>query len=761
LKYNYLLIALFFLFSCSSNQDEDVQKTESVDVLSNVDVFIGTADHGHVYPGATVPFGFVQLSPDNGTQGWDWCSGYNYIDSTIVGFSHTHLSGTGIGDLADISIMPANGRVDLEKEIKDHKEEDFASSFSHDSEVAGPGYYSVYLENPKTKAELTATSHTGVHRYSFDADVEEPSIVLNLAFAINWDSPIAAELHMEDQTTVSGYRHSKGWAPDQRLFYVAEFSREISRVVSVVDGEETDDDQIKGTAIKSQLFFAKSDEPLEIRVGLSTASVEGARAAIRQELDGKDFEQVVQNAKDIWESHLSRMTSTSYNEEYERVFTTSLYRTMLAPIVYSDVNGEYKGVDSAYHKADYTRYDIFSLWDTFRAANPLLTITQPERINDMINSMLAHYDEYGLLPVWALHGNETNTMTGYHAIPVIVDAYFKGFKGFDAEKAFEAMKASAMQDIRGTNFYREYGYIPYDKEGQSVTKTLEYAFDDWCIAQMAKSLGKQEDYKLFSERALNFVNMFDSSTGFMRAKYSNGEWKTPFDPKYSSHDFSVAEYTEGNAWQHSWFVPHNPKKLIELHGGDKAFVVKLDSLFEVSSEITGDFVSSDISGLVGQYAHGNEPSHHIAYMYTYAGAPWKTQERVNEILTTMYNDRPTGLCGNEDCGQMSAWYVFSAMGFYPQNPVQGVYVMGSPLMETTTISVNNNKQFKVKASNLDKDNIYIQEVILNGESVDRLYITHDEIMDGGSLELVMGMEPNKTLGVSQESRPPYEIVTER
>ncbi|MEM1320530.1 MAG: GH92 family glycosyl hydrolase [Bacteroidota bacterium] len=751
-KYAILTIAVLLLgIACQEDKQVPAAATEEARLIDYVDPFIGTADHGHVYPGATVPFGMVQLSPDNGTQGWDWCSGYNWADSLIVGFSHTHLSGTGIGDLCDISIMPNQSTIDFSRKIAP-RESSYAAAFSHDREKAHPGYYEVQLDNG-IKVQLTTSSRAGLHQYTFPQG-KEAKVLIDLGFAINWDKATNTQLKIDAaEGLITGHRFSKGWAKDQRVFFAAQFSEPLTSFQladsTALLNEVT---EAQGLLLRAQLNFG-AVQTLQVKVGLSSSDPAGALAALK-EIPDWDFAQVQQQAAERWEKELSKIKIQTDDEEARKIFYTSLYRTCLAPVLMSDALGQYKGADGKVHHAqDFTRYDIFSLWDTFRATNPLHTLTQPDKVNDFIESMLSHYDQHGLLPVWSLLGNETNTMTGYHAVPVIVDAYQKGFRDYDVLKAYEAMKTSAMQDIRGTNFYREFGYIPYEKNGQSVTKTLEYAYDDWCIAQMAKAIGEEEDHEQFMKRAASYRQLFDSATGFMRAKYADKKWKTPFDPQFSDHNFDVAEYTEGNAWQHSWFVPHDPGGLIGLHGGDRFFVTKLDSLFTVDSEIKGENASVDISGLIGQYAHGNEPSHHIAYLYSYAGRPWRTQERVREILTSQYNATPTGLCGNEDCGQMSAWYVFSALGFYPVNPAEGIYVLGSPMFEEATLNTNG-KTFRLIAKGASATNKYIQSAQLNGQPYDKTYITHDAVVKGGTLTLEMGPSPNTDWGTAPNSRPP-------
>ncbi len=752
-QFNFLFRVLLLTVACYGQLTPVFSQAGAKNTLNrHVDPFIGTAAHGHVYPGATVPFGMVQLSPDNGTQGWDWCAGYNYEDQTIVGFSHTHLSGTGIGDLCDLLIMPAVERHNLVPVIQDPKKKPYASTFSHSKESARPGYYALTMDNG-VRAELTASPYCGVHRYAFPSP-DAASLVLDLSFAINWDRPTATSLRWESPTLLTGYRHSAGWAKDQRFFFAISFSHPV-RSMQAVDSiwQRTEQSQA-GEGTRAQLFFSLPfQQTLEVKVGISSASVEGAMAGL-ETIKGKSFDQVRQEAEMLWENELGKIRFESADPSLTTLFYTSLYRTTLAPVQFSDARGEYWGPDGKIHRTgNYRRYDIFSLWDTFRAANPLYTLTQPDKINDMVRSLLDHYQQYGLLPVWSLLGNETNTMTGYHAVPVLVDAFLKGFRAYDTDLAYESLLASAGQNIRGSNFYREYGYIPYEKDGQSVTKTLEYGFDDWCIAEMARALGKNEDEKTFRSRAAAYKRLFDPQTGFMRAKMADGSWKVPFDPKYSDHNFDVAEYTEGNAWQHSWFVPHDIPGLIELHGGDQLFIRKLDQLFSESSEITGENKSSDISGLIGQYAHGNEPSHHIAYMYNYAGAPWKTQAQVRQILTTQYNTTPAGLCGNEDCGQMSAWYVFSALGMYPVNPASGVYVLGSPMFDQAEIPLPGGKTFRMEALNNGPQHYYIQSATLNGRKLKRSFITHEEILAGGELVLRMGLQPNTRLWSNKSSRP--------
>lgn len=735
-----ILFSITVLFAQQSN----------LNLIKYVNPFIGTANHGHVYPGATVPFGMVQLSPDNGRGGWDWCSGYNYSDSLIAGFSHTHLSGTGIGDLCDISFMP--GLLPKNFDESQLSVKTFTSKFSHKNEKAEPGYYSVTLEN-KIKVQLTAALRTGIQKYSFPRN-DDAYVKLDLGFAINWDSPVETFIKIESSTRIVGYRLSKGWAEDQRIYFVSEFSKPFT-VSWLGDNKTLEKAAIEIKAAKAVGVFKFDAKEILIKTGISSTSIENAKANLAADIKNFNFDSIRKNAVSLWNKELGKLEVESKDKNLLTIFYTSLYRTMLAPVVFSDATGSYKGPDGNIHSSkDFTRYTIFSLWDTFRAAHPLFTLTQPERIKDLINSIMAHYKEYGLLPVWELHGNETNCMIGYHAIPVLADAVLKGFSGFDVNEVYTAMKISSMQDQFGLKYYRDYGYIPADKENESVSRTLEYAYDDWCIAQVAKHLGNTEDYKYYLSRSEYYKNLFDPVNKFMRGKMSDGKWRTPFNPKRSDHN--AHDYTEGNAWQYSWFVPHDVQGFINLFGSRESFIEKLDSLFSIDSKVEGDNASPDISGMIGQYAHGNEPSHHVAYLYNYVGESWKTQMRVNQILRTLYNNSPEGLCGNEDCGQMSAWYVLSAMGLYQANPAEPNFLIGSPLLASTKLFLGKGKAFTIEAKNLSGKNIYVQAAQLNGKPLKRSFITFKEITDGGKLILKMGPKPNKELWTKDEAVPPSQ-----
>ncbi len=724
-------IALFMLVSCTTPAPKKAEEQRLTDF---VNPFIGTADHGHTYPGAAFPFGQIQLSPDNGTQGWDWCSGYHYSDSIVAGFSHMHLSGTGIGDLADISFLPVTAEVIFQDKEKNNEfVTRYAGKYTHDQEVAKAGYYAVTLKNNGVKAEFTVTERAGLHRYSFPEGGQN-NLLINLGFAINWDKPYQTSLNVVDSLLVTGSRLSHGWAADQHVFFAVRFSAPVSKsTITNVGGE--------GRTV-GYLKFAQKQ--VMAKVGVSSVSIENALANLDASLPGWDFEATQKAASDAWEKELSKIRVKSEDLVQKTIFYTSLYHTMVAPALFSDLNGEFKGVKGVVQKATgYNRYTVFSLWDTYRALHPLFTLTQPSKVNDMVKSMLDHYKQTGLLPVWELEGNETFCMVGNHSIPVIAEAILKGIGDFDHELAFEAMKVTSMHDRDGMGLYDKLGFIPADKVQQSVAKSLEVAIDDWCVAAVAQKLGKTEDAAYFNKRAQSYKAYFDKETRFMRGKLSNGQWTTPFDPAYSNHEGS--DYTEGNGWQYLWLVPQDVTGLIELLGGKEAFADKLDQLFKVEQGVKGDKASSDISGLIGAYAHGNEPGHHTPFLFNYAGRAWRTQELNRQIQTTMYTNRTDGLCGNEDCGQMSAWYIFSAMGFYPVNPSELKYQFGSPLVQEAKLEITSGKYFTMKAPLASVTNKYIQEVKLNGKTLDRTFITHQEIMDGGTLEFTMGAQANKNL----------------
>jgi len=744
-----LFFCLIFVFSCKDKLENPSNKEKSL--TKYVDPFIGTGGHGHTYPGATVPFGMLQVSPINGISKWDWCSGYHYSDSIAVGFSHLSLSGTGIGDLADILFMPINKEVDLTVKTTSRDELPYKSSYSHANESASPGYYQVFLEDHDVNVELTTSQRTAYHKYTFKEN-DNQAVVVDLGFAINWDKALKTSLKIEDEYTISGYRFSTGWAKNQKVFFVAKFSKPILKHNLIADGVKTDEIKSEGNKIAAQLFFdSNKNNELYAKVALSSVSIVNAKDNLKA--GDFNFETIKAEAEDTWNTALTKIEVETPVDSLKTMFYTAMYHAQLAPVTYSDKNGQFrKENDSIVTATNYTAYSTLSLWDTFRAEHPLLTITAPDKVSDIVNTMLAYYETKKILPVWTLYANETNTMTGYHSIPVIVEAYKKGIRGFDAEKAYQAMKTTMMQDERGLDHYKAHGYIPYSLLDESVTITLEYAYDDWCVAQMAQALGKDEDYKFFLNRSRAYQHLFDNETGFMRGKSVDGNsWNEPFDAKHSNHR-EQTDYTEGNAWQHSWFVPHDVEDFISLHGSNEVFTNRLEQLFTESSEITGDNVSVDISGLIGQYAHGNEPSHHIAYMFNHANKPWRTQYWARYILDTQYNTTPVGLSGNEDCGQMSAWYALSSIGIYPMNPASGDYEIGSPIFEKASISLSKDKNFVIKAEHVSDKNIYIQSATLNGELFNQTSISHQQILEGGTLHFIMGSEPNKAWGTTNSTQ---------
>lgn len=728
-KFVCFLFALVFFISCVDKKIE--QENESLTQFVNP--FIGTDGPGNTYPGATVPFGMVQLSPDIGIPGWDRIAGYYYQDTIISGFSHTHLTGTGAGDLYDILVMSTNSRS-----IKRIEENGYRpySKFSHEKESASPGYYTVDLLDFGIKAEMTATDRVGVHRYTFPKD-DNSEIHVDLGYALNWDKPTDTYLEVVNDSVIKGYRMSTGWAKDQRLYFYMHFSKPFKNYTLFNNGEKTNS-PTQGANTKITLGFSTEEsEQIILKTGLSTAGFEGSEKAIENETVGFDFDAVRRNADATWEKELQKIEITTADHNQKSIFYTMMYQSMLAPTLLSDLDGKYKGANDTIATAKgFNRYDTFSLWDTFRAAHPLYTIIQQEKVPDMVQSMLAHYKETGTLPVWSMQGNETNMMIGYHAVPVLVDAYFKGLE-FDAELAFKASKESAMVKERQIDEYMTHGFIPTGEghENWSVSKTMEYAYGDWCIAMFAKDLGKQEDYEYFLNRSENWKNLYNEKSSWLQPKDENGNFIEPFIPKeYSPY------FCESNAWHYYWFVPQDIPGLIEKTGGKERFEQKLDSMFSYAPE-PEDKLPVFSTGMIGQYAHGNEPSHHVAYLYNYLNQPARTQKLVRDILANQYKNEPNGHCGNEDCGQMSSWYIFSALGFYPVNPAQGVYDLGVPLFKEAMVKVGNGKTFGVSQENYGNGNDFVTSIRLNGETLDRSFITHKEIMKGGNLVFVMGKEP--------------------
>ncbi len=749
--------------------------------LESANPLVGTAEHGHTYPGAAVPFGLVQLSPDTPLQGWDGSSGYHYSDSVIRGFSHTHLEGTGVGGLGDILLMPTVGEVQLNAGNPLRAEAGYASLFSHAQEVASPGYYRVFLQGPQVLAEMTATARVGLHRYTFPTS-EQAHIILDLEHGVG-NSAVQTTLQIENSTTISGSRSSNGWGGRRDVYFVAQFSRPFSSPIIEQDGQRLDAGagSATGKSVKAAFNFqTRAEEPILVKVGISGTGVEGARRNLQAEIPVRtrvitginlslsdvmasdfnfDFDAVRNAAARQWSEALGSVQIETAEPQVRRTFYSNLYLSMLSPTLFNDADKTYRGLDKPkqnHSGANFDNYTTFSLWDIFRAEQPLITLLQPSRVPSIVQSLLEEYTERNRqeMPVWPLWGNETGTMIGYHSAPVVADAYLKGFRGFDAEGVYQALKTTAMNGRNGQDEYQKYGYVLSSGAGskQSVSRTLEFAYDDWCIAQLAQALGHKEDAAMFLGRAGNYRNLFDTTTGFMRGRKADGSWRRPFNPK----QLVWADYTEANAWQYTWSVMQDAPGLVRIMGGDAPFVAKLDALFNEKSDVIANI--PDITGLIGQYAHGNEPVHHVAYLYNYAGAPWKTQQRVRQIMDTLYNDTPAGQPGNNDCGQMSAWYVFSALGFYPTNPVGGVYTIGSPRVSRATLQLDRahygGRTFSVLAPNNSARNMYIQSATLNGRPLSRSWITQSEIAQGGQLRLVMGPNPNINWGRALADRPP-------
>lgn len=728
--FHSLFILLFVFTACTSTP-----KQATIDYTQYVNPFIGTDFTGNTYPGAQVPFGMVQLSPDNGLPGWDRISGYFYPDSTIAGFSHTHLSGTGAGDLYDISFMPVT---------LPYKEAEaplgIYSKFSHQDESATAGYYQVLLKDYGINVELTATERCGIQRYTFPE--AKAAIFLNLKKAMNWDFTNDSHIEVIDSVTIQGYRFSDGWARDQHVYFRTRFSKPFTAVQMDTTAILKDGKRMGTGTIARFDFDTQKGEQILVNTALSGVSMEGAAQNLAAEVPEDNFDKYREAARDNWNRQLSKIAVKGDHKDDWVNFYTALYHTMLAPTIYSDVDGSYYGPDKKVHRTDgWVNYSTFSLWDTYRAAHPLFTYTEPERTNDMVQSFLAFYEQNGRLPVWNFYGSETDMMIGYHAVPVIVDAYLKGIGNFDPEKALEACVATAnLDNYRGIGAYKELGYVPfnekdsYNAENWSLSKTLEYAYDDYCIARMAEKLGKKEIADEFYKRSQNYRNVYNPATSFMQPRDDKGEFQK---------DFKADAYTphicESNGWQYFWSVQHDIDGLIGLTGGKERFAQKLDSMFTFHPS-ADDELPLFSTGMIGQYAHGNEPSHHVIYLYNAVDQPWKTQEYVAKVMNELYLNSPAGLCGNEDCGQMSAWYVFSAMGFYPVNPISGQYEIGTPLFPEVQLHLDNGKTFTVKAPAVSKENIYIRSTKLNGKPYDKSYITHEQIMSGATLEFEMGKE---------------------
>ena len=717
------LLLICMLISCTPTQEK-----HEIDYTSYVNPFIGTDFTGNTYPGAQAPFGMVQLSPDNGLPGWDRISGYFYPDSTIAGFSHTHLSGTGAGDLYDISFMPVTLPY---KEAKAPL--GIHSKFSHDDESAYAGYYQVRLTDYNINVELTATERCGIQRYTFPE--AQSAIFLNLKKAMNWDFTNDSHIEVIDSVTIQGYRFSDGWARDQHIYFRTRFSKPFEKIELDTMAIVKENKRIGTATIARFDFNTQEGEQILVSTAISGVSMEGAAKNLQAEVPENNFDKYLAATKANWNRQLGKIEVKSDNEDDKVNFYTAIYHSMIAPTIYSDVDGAYYGPDKKVHQADgWVNYSTFSLWDTYRAAHPFYTLMVPEKVDGFVNSLVEQAEVQGFLPIWGLWGKETYTMIGNHGVSVIAEAYRKGFRGFDAERAFNVIKNTQTVSHKlksDWETYMKYGYFPTDLiKTESVSSTLESVYDDYAAADMAQRMGKEEDAAYFAKRADFYKNLFDTETQFMRPRNADGSWKSPFNPSQVAHMESTGgDYTEGNAWQYTWHVQHDVPGLIELFGGEQAFLNKLDSLFTLKLETT----QADVTGLIGQYAHGNEPSHHITYLYTLAGRPERTQELIREIFDTQYRPEPDGLCGNDDCGQMSAWYMFSAMGFYPVDPVSGNYVFGAPQMPEIVLNLADGKTFTIIAEGLSKEHKYVDSITLNGEPYTKNYISHEDILKGGTL----------------------------
>lgn len=752
-RFSFLVLLLVLFSGCQQKTEKGDQ--EQAHLIDYVDPFIGTGFHGHTFPGPVRPHGMVQLSPDTKLNGWDASSGYHYDDNTIYGFSHTHLSGTGIGDMGDVLLLPFTDTIE-KKPI---------ATFDKADEMAKVGSYKVAFNNYKVTAELAVTERVGLHKYSFDQDAEK-RVLFDLSHTLQrtWgNSNVYNELEVVDSVTIKGLKHTTGWADDHKVYFYAEFSSPFKVEQINIDSVNVSNRAIaKGTDVYAYLKFdeLKTDEPLQVRVSISSVNTEGAKNNLETELSDWDFEKVVRDTQNIWQEALQAIKVETKNQEDLTIFYSALYHSMIAPMTYQDVDGKYRGMDKNIHQSPegVTNYTVYSLWDTFRALHPLMTIIDEPRSAEWVNNLLIKYQEGDLLPMWPLASNYTATMVGYPAVANIADALIKNIPGIDHKLALEATLTSALYkpeiveddslNPKKKNLmplYNKYvndgQHIPADKMIKLVSFGLEMAYYDWCISEISKLNKNDSLTKVFQKRAKNYQHYFDAETGFMRGKNADHSWSTPFNPKYSSHNES--DYIEGNAYQWTWFVPHDVDGLIDLFEGKERFTQQLDSLFTTSSEIVGDDASADITGLIGQYAHGNEPSHHVAYFYTMAGQPWKTQELVDQILKEFYSSQPDGIIGNEDCGQMSAWYVLNAMGFYQVTPGKPMYTIGRPIFDKVEIPVGDNKTFTIITENSSKQNKYVQAFYLNDKKQNHLNFSHQDIRNGSTLRIVMGDQPKK------------------
>jgi len=759
MKKTFSILLVIIALSASALQSQN-----SGDLTRYVNPFAGTYKMGHTFPGASMPFGFVQLSPDTDTVSYElngkyngevyrYCAGYQYDDPTIVGFSHTHFSGTGHSDLGDFLIMPTQGPLKLNPGTDDKPGSGYRSRFSHQNETAEPGYYSVKLDDYGIQAELTATTRVGIHRYTFPENGPAHVILDLMAGIYNYpEKNVWTFVRVENDTLITGYRQTNGWARTRTVYFAMVFSKPVSHYgfkkmdQSVYRGfwrkfDETKDfPEIAGRQVRAWFDFdVQKGDQVMVKFALSPVSTQGAVANLETEAPGWDFNGYREQARTAWNQELGKIRVQTQTEEQKRVFYTAMYHAFLSPVTFMDIDGSYRGLDQNDHQAEgFTNYTVFSLWDTYRALHPLFNIIQPTRNKDMVKSMLAHYDQsvHKMLPVWSHYANENWCMIGYHAVPVLADAWIKGNLDVPPARILEAMSTTASQGYYdGLEYYMKLGYVPEDKNGSSVSKTLEYAYDDWCIAEVARKSGDQDLYQKFSKRSENYHHVFDSRIGFMRPKLMNGGWKAPFSTM-ETHDQG---FIEGNAWNYSLYVPHQVDSLIKMMGGPKVFVRHLDSLFTMQLDDEFFAKTEDITrdGLIGNYVHGNEPGHHIPYLYNWAGAPQKTQERVRMIMETMYHDAPDGLCGNDDAGQMSAWYIFSALGFYPVCPGSDQYAIGSPLVHSATLHLENGNTLQIQTLNQSPEHVHVKKVLVNGTEIKRNYLTHSDITQGGTITFVM------------------------
>ena len=733
------------------------------DLLNLVNIFWGTGGHGHTYPGATVPFGMVQLSPDTYNDDWDWCSGYHASDNTIMGFSHTHLSGTGCGDLLDFLVVPRIGEVRLVPGDRKQPGTGYRSSFSHTDEKAHPGYYSVLLKDTGIHAELTATEHAGFHRYTFpESDTSHIVVDLTHGYGNGPDSIAWCSLQQSGNQTLLAGHATNAWGAGRQMYVALEFSRPFDRVEFFEDDKPAEPgSELKGKNLKAVVHYkTHAGEQILIKAGLSGTGTDGARRNLAAEISGWHFEQVQKAAEERWRQELGKIRIETANDNDKRVFYSAFYHTMVAPTLFDDVDGQYMGMDGKVHQLEkgQRNYTTFSLWDTYRAEHPLFTLIHADRVPDMVNSLIRMAEQSPAgMPVWPLQGKETGTMTGYHSAAVIAEACVKGFKGIDYTAAYAAMKKRAFVDnYRGLKWYRSLGYIPCDLEEESVSKTLEYDYDDWAVSHVADRLGDATNAALLRKRSRNYRNYWDAGTGFLRAKFENGTWATPFDPIELGHSKKWRDYTESNAWQTTFGIQHDVTGYIELLGGDKAFVEKLDALFNQPPTLPPD-APPDIAGMVGQYAHGNEPSHHIAYLYSYAGRPDKTAERIHMLTTTEYSNNLDGMAGNEDCGQMSAWYVLSSIGFYAVDPVSTHYVFGSPLFDRATLSLSNGRKLVFEAKRQSPASVYIEAVEFDSKPHPNAWFAHADVSGGGRFVFRLADHPDGSFGQGEAVRPRSEL----